>query len=403
MEPDRPGAKRCRDCGELKLATEFWRRKQSPDGLALYCKVCFGLRNSASYRGKRAVEGKKTRPYRRHSDVPDGMKYCPECKEIKPRSAFGSNRSQPDGLTAYCRPCHNSVTVRVKSRKHGSQRNYLLKLRYGITEQQVEELRHLQGGICVICLRRPVAHVDHDHADGAVRGLLCFGCNGGLGQFQDDPKRLRGAAGYLEGWFAHCHVNLAQATGVVQAADQEPVDEDRAMRRGYKLRKRYGIGESVVQRRIERQRGVCLVCRAAPAVHVDHDHSTGAIRGILCPPCNTGMGQFRDDPTVLRRAAEYLEKRLVRRVESVGGGTRLSFTLPDVDPSAAEADGWAMHRAADVEARRALAACVTVINVIDGVEFTYTAVYPHRRMPVTSPADPSLLERTFRGRLSRRS
>ena len=55
-----------------------------------------------------------------------------------------------------------------------------------------------QGGLCAICGVAPAAHVDHDHETGAVRALLCFNCNGGLGQFKDDPAVLRAAAGYVE-------------------------------------------------------------------------------------------------------------------------------------------------------------------------------------------------------------
>ena len=55
-----------------------------------------------------------------------------------------------------------------------------------------------QGGVCAICRTAPAEHVDHDHATGAVRALLCFNCNGGLGQFRDDPSLLYVAAFYLE-------------------------------------------------------------------------------------------------------------------------------------------------------------------------------------------------------------
>jgi hypothetical protein len=55
-----------------------------------------------------------------------------------------------------------------------------------------------QGGLCAICKAAPAVHVDHDHATGAVRALLCFNCNGGLGQFKDDPMALHAAAYYVQ-------------------------------------------------------------------------------------------------------------------------------------------------------------------------------------------------------------
>jgi ribosomal protein L44E len=80
-----------------------------------------------------------------------------------------------------------------------------LKSRYGITEHQVVELALLQEGRCAICgavpdtsKKRGGLHVDHDHASGVVRGLLCELCNLGLGRFKDDPEVLRSALEYLE-------------------------------------------------------------------------------------------------------------------------------------------------------------------------------------------------------------
>jgi hypothetical protein len=43
-------------------------------------------------------------------------------------------------------------------------------------------------------------------------------------------------------------------------------------------------------------------------LHLDHDHVTGKIRGVLCTNCNNGVGRFRDDPKLLRRLADYLER-----------------------------------------------------------------------------------------------
>jgi hypothetical protein len=55
------------------------------------------------------------------------------------------------------------------------------------------------------------------------------------------------------------------------------------------------------------QRGLCGVCQVGLPEHVDHDHVTGRIRGILCFTCNIGMGNFGDDPDRLLRAANYLK------------------------------------------------------------------------------------------------
>ena len=69
---------------------------------------------------------------------------------------------------------------------------------------------------------------------------------------------------------------------------------------------KYGLSAAEVEAMREAQGGVCAICRTAPAVHVDHDHETGSIRGMLCFSCNAALGHFKDDPTVLRRAARYL-------------------------------------------------------------------------------------------------
>ena len=80
----------------------------------------------------------------------------------------------------------------------GGARTYHLSRRYGITSEEAALMLAAQSGVCAICRAAPAKHVDHDHATGAVRDLLCFNCNGGLGQFKDDPALLRAAARYVE-------------------------------------------------------------------------------------------------------------------------------------------------------------------------------------------------------------
>ncbi len=84
-------------------------------------------------------------------------------------------------------------------------------------------------------------------------------------------------------------------------------------RRAYVLQKNYGITVERYEEMLAQQNGGCAVCGATesgdprrPALHVDHCHETGAIRGLLCMPCNNGLGMFADSPSRLQAAAAYL-------------------------------------------------------------------------------------------------
>jgi hypothetical protein len=57
---------------------------------------------------------------------------------------------------------------------------------------------------------------------------------------------------------------------------------------------------------------LCAVCRQREAKHVDHDHETKRIRGILCFNCNRGLGKFGDDVELMGRAVDYLESVVSR-------------------------------------------------------------------------------------------
>ena len=86
----------------------------------------------------------------------------------------------------------------------------------------------------------------------------------------------------------------------------------RAMRDLY-YRRTYGISADEFDSLLDEQNGACAICRARPdreaSMHVDHDHESGAVRGLLCLSCNQGLGQFRDDSMLLLRAIVYLRQR----------------------------------------------------------------------------------------------
>lgn len=186
--------KYCRDCGELRPVSDFTRNRAQRDGLSFYC------RTHARRRLLQSKDARKGPPKSRHpreAAVPEGWKWCPDCATVKPLQQFVRNASQPSGWAPYCKPCHNARGNAAKE-KIGGSRTYHLKRRYGISAEEADEMLKAQGGVCAICRVAPAVHVDHDHATGVVRALLCFNCNGGLGQFKDDPHVLRAAADFVQ-------------------------------------------------------------------------------------------------------------------------------------------------------------------------------------------------------------
>ena len=82
------------------------------------------------------------------------------------------------------------------------QLKYRLKTKYGLTVDEYIQMIEAQGGLCAICSNpepRGSLCVDHDHATGAIRGLLCHRCNTAVGLFQDSVEYCQAAADYLGG------------------------------------------------------------------------------------------------------------------------------------------------------------------------------------------------------------
>lgn len=98
--------------------------------------------------------------------------------------------------------------IRHPERARRATINSKLKARYGITIEERDRMAEEQDGSCAICDRRSGNGdlvVDHDHASGRVRGLLCHNCNLSLGKFKDNPEWLKKALAYL----AHHRTALA--------------------------------------------------------------------------------------------------------------------------------------------------------------------------------------------------
>lgn len=80
------------------------------------------------------------------------------------------------------------------------------------------------------------------------------------------------------------------------------------------LHSTYGINGKAYKELYAKQGKACAICKKPGdptkrlPLAVDHCHKTGIVRGLLCQKCNTGLGQFNDDPDILFEAVEYLER-----------------------------------------------------------------------------------------------
>lgn len=176
--------KQCPDCGESKAPSEFGKNRNLADGLSFYCMTCNRRRNSAWYRKSRAELGKEVRDY---SWVPEGFRWCPSCRQAISHDDFIRNPFSSSGFGGRCKPCHRRQDKETYFRR-----------RYGLSREQVLDMRAAQQDACAICGDPRPEHLDHDHETGTVRQLLCQRCNFGLGQYREDPGLLRAAAAYVE-------------------------------------------------------------------------------------------------------------------------------------------------------------------------------------------------------------
>lgn len=138
-------------------------------------------------------------------------KFCPKCKTPKPVDAFSLSSHRSDGTQTYCKSCQKAIRDSVKhTYKHKSyHREYSRKKLYGMMPGEYDRLLAEQDGKCKSCGGGPDSkygrlYVDHDHATGRVRGLLCSGCNTALGCIADNIDRLRNLIVYLEDYSRGC-------------------------------------------------------------------------------------------------------------------------------------------------------------------------------------------------------
>jgi hypothetical protein len=215
------------------------------------------------------------------------LKRCLDCLRERELEVFPPSKKNRDGRTSYCRDC-----MSVRHRESRDRRR-------GGPPSRVVDTRPVEARSAKWC---PSCRQD--------KPLTDFGRN----------------RANSDGLTAYCRP-CANAKTLAQRRRQYDGGS-----REYHLLRRYGITVAQYDQLVADQGGVCALCRQRAPQHVDHDHLSGRVRGVLCSCCNQGLGNFRDDAATLRAAADYVERLSVQRVKEAPGVYRL---VPPREPHAA--------------------------------------------------------------------
>lgn len=199
--PTNDEEKRCPKCKQKKvLRTGFSKNKASATGYNCWCKTCM----AAAQRARRLLAGEHVRALEKRIRTKHAGRYRALAKDrrkknlikyrLRDRQWWSQNAER---LSVKKRALYKiSPEIRLRSTLANRRR------KYGLTSQELQNLLLQQKGFCAICATPVVwgdilTHVDHDHATGNVRGILCGHCNRGLGGFRDKPELLEKAIHYL--------------------------------------------------------------------------------------------------------------------------------------------------------------------------------------------------------------
>jgi hypothetical protein len=210
-----------------------------------------GLQNTCRECSSAWAKAHRPRKFKAAPSVELGEKWCRRCELVQPSDAFAVNRTAADGRQAQCRTCAAAA---------------------------YREKREQSGHIV-----RP-ADIPPGHK-------FCRGCQRVLPHSEWAVRSTT-----KDGLAFRCKTCMS-------ASDQAK-----------HLQRTYGMSVADLDAMLDAQHGVCAICQTGPAVHVDHDHRSGRVRGLLCFRCNAAIGQLGDDPLVVRRAARYLERGGFRAV-----------------------------------------------------------------------------------------
>lgn len=211
-------------------------------------------------------------------------KKCSRCGQVKPLAEFHRMAAGAGGVRADCKPCHlDYMRSRYVPRVHEPEQ--MVCPQCGGTFTRVRT----QGRPRIYCSRRCTMAASEQRK---------LDRNTGSG-----PRRCACGA----------EVQTPVGKPVCPGCRKDPRPGAQVRERARTLRA-YGLTQDDWDALVKRQQNRCAVCQTGKPGgrgerwHIDHDHVTGQVRGLLCGKCNSAIGLFRDDPDIIKAAARYVTK-----------------------------------------------------------------------------------------------
>jgi len=139
---------------------------------------------------------------------------------------------------------------------------------------------------------------------GGCERLLCYGMFYRDGRWKYTPmSKCKDCIG------TRVHGYKESNKDIVRSGSSRYTERTKEKRRSYWLRQLYNITPERFEEMLLQQGGACAICRqpSDKVLHVDHNHSTGKVRGLLCSPCNSLLGYAYESSERLMKAIEYLK------------------------------------------------------------------------------------------------
>jgi len=268
------GVKCCTTCRENKLLDEFYANPNARDGRAWACKECSKVAiRDAKYRRL------GTAP-RRKIPVTVDSRECTKCREMKPLSEFYLSNTNRFGTSYDCKECSRRV-----SREYGAKKR-VPKVWIPPTEKR-----------CGVCKE--------------VKSVDAFGVRKGRRNGRGINSTCKACVVRRMGEWAKANPDK------MKAHSAKWWKKDSRRNKGYMYKRFYGMTVEDYEIMLEKQDHKCAICgthedNQARSMAVDHSHKTGLVRGLLCFPCNSGMGSLGDSIDNLKKAITYLEAAEVK-------------------------------------------------------------------------------------------